>query len=35
MNTNITSEPPNTRYFLTNSKTKVAKVKFVLLYKSK
>ncbi len=35
MNTNIASEPPNTRYFLTNSKTKVAKVRFVLLYKRK
>ena len=32
-NTNITTELPNTRYFLTNSKTKVAKVKFVPIKK--
>lgn len=31
-NTNIITEPLNTRYFLTNSKTKVAKVRIVLLY---
>ena len=35
MNTNITSEQPYTRYFLTNSKTKVAKVRIILLYKTK
>ena len=35
MNTNIKSEQPYTRYFLTNSKTKVAKVRIVLLYKTK
>jgi hypothetical protein len=31
MNTNISIEKPNTRYFLTNSKTKVAKVRIVIL----
>jgi hypothetical protein len=31
MNTNISTEKPNTRYFLTNSKTKVAKVRIIIL----
>jgi hypothetical protein len=35
MNTNIASQNANARYFLVNSKTKVAKVRLILLYKSK
>ncbi len=31
MNTNISTEKSNTRYFLTNSKTKVAKVRIIML----